>query len=141
VSSLAGFYSALQSALNFNRKGTLFIILGTIVTVLVFASLDLAIKYGQVKICDNIYGLGPWLKQPRVNWVKEYTNVFAQCCKRIIHILEEGFDLFSVPSSSASTEKKNDDEHGNKTFESGNADDALGDSAPHHQSCARKQPR
>jgi hypothetical protein len=51
VSSLAGFYSAVQSpALNFNCNGTLFIILGKIVTVLVFASLDLAIKYGQVKL-------------------------------------------------------------------------------------------
>jgi hypothetical protein len=42
-----------------------------------------------------------------------------------MHILEEGFDLFSVPSSSASTEKKHEDEQGS------NADDALGDAVLH----------
>lgn len=79
-----------------------FFTLAIIVFVLVFATLDLVVVVCTVKINGRSIGLGPWLKQPRSEWIHRQENVFAECLSVIIRILEDGFSIFDAPPASSS---------------------------------------
>ena len=85
-------------------NATLFLMLGIIVFVLVYSTLDLLVELLTFRINGGkVYGLGPWLKQPRVKWTQNYENVIVDVIGGIIHILEDGFAMFDAQQSQTQT--------------------------------------
>lgn len=97
ISSEADFVGFLLRTFKLSRNGALFVFLATLVGILVFCVLELIITCLNVKIGENIYGIGPWLKQPRTKWIHGYTNFFAQLLATVVNILENGFSIFNGP--------------------------------------------
>lgn len=101
VTELAGLNEFLLFRGWISPDGALFIFLGILVFVLVYAALDFVVAiFTFHKSDDNHgtkYGLGAWLKAPRVTWTYKYSNIFAETLTGIIQILEEGFAMFNAP--------------------------------------------
>jgi len=77
---------------------SLFVMLGVIVFVLVYSTLDLVIHFLSYKTkSGKSYGIEAWLKMPRTEWVYKRDSFFFDCCARIIYVLEEGFSMFDAP--------------------------------------------
>lgn len=103
----AGIRQDIEVGFRFSFNVSLLTLLAIIVGVLVYGTLDLIILFVKVKIGDTMYGVGPWLKLPWTKWVHEYNNPLVECIAIIVHIFEEGFDLFSAsgPVKTAPNEK------------------------------------
>jgi len=86
----------LQDNLGFSFNGSLFVLLGTIVGVLVFAMFDILTFCLRIKIGGEWYGLGRWLKQPRIKWIHEYDNAFMDLVAGLVVVLEDGIAMFNV---------------------------------------------
>mmetsp|Transcript_1612 Transcript_1612/g.3097 ORF Transcript_1612/g.3097 Transcript_1612/m.3097 type:complete len:434 (-) Transcript_1612:51-1352(-) len=76
-----------------------FFTLAIIVFVLVYATLDLVVAVFTITIKGRTFGLGPWLKQPRSEWIHCQENVVAECLSCVISILEDGFKMFDAPTT------------------------------------------
>ena len=90
----ANFMNALSKLLSPN--GALFVTLATIIFVLEFGTLDLVIAIFTINIRGQTYGIDPWLKQGRADWIHQKQNFFAECLSCIIQILEDGFGMFNA---------------------------------------------
>ena len=91
----------------------LFIFLWIAVGCLSYGYLDVLNFALRIKLWGEWYGLESWLKQPRVRWVHEYNNVFVDCCRVVVTILEEGFSIFNTPTPSP--QKRIQFEHADET--------------------------
>ena len=93
----AGFIPWLQENLGLSFNGALFVLLATIVATLVFAALDLLTFCVRFKYKGEWYGIGWWLKQPRIQWVHEYENFFCELLAGLVLIFEDGIAMFNAP--------------------------------------------
>lgn len=84
-----------------NFHASLFCMLCIIVFVLVYAALDLMVYCLTFEIHGNVYGLGVWLKAPRVaERLRVYDNFFAETAALVVGIFEDGFQIFNPPPPS-----------------------------------------
>ena len=103
VTELAGFYEFLRFNGWFSPEFAQFVMLGLIVFVLTFATLDLFVACLTFPKSDGkgAIGIGPWLKAPRIamrlNLYNEQHNFLLECLIGIVQILEEGFEMFDAP--------------------------------------------
>jgi antibiotic biosynthesis monooxygenase (ABM) superfamily enzyme len=102
----AGFLPWLENTFKLSRNGALFLLLGSVVCVIIYAGFDLLIFFVRVKIGGKWYGIGSWLKQPRIQWVHEYNNVVVEFIRSIVVIFEDGFAIFNVPEPKESVKPK-----------------------------------
>lgn len=97
-SNAAGIVSAFSRSGYLNVHAALFIMLGIIVFVLVYAALDLMVHCLTFTIKDHVYGLDAWLKAPRLApKLQSYDNILAEIAAAVIFILEDGFQIFNPP--------------------------------------------
>ena len=87
----------LQDNLGLSFNGALFLLLASIVATLVFAALDLLTFCVRFKWKGEWYGIGWWLKQPRIKWVHEYENFLCEVLSGLVVIFEEGLAMFNAP--------------------------------------------
>ena len=97
VTSLAGFLAWIESWKIFSPDLSFFIMLGVIVFTSTYAALDLLVGCFTITIRNKTYGLGPWLRQPRVKWIHKHHNVLSEFFAQLIMILEDGFQMFDAP--------------------------------------------
>lgn len=97
LSSEAGYLLWLREDLRLSFDGALFIVLGSIVSVLLYGGIDILVFVGRVKINGEWRGLSSWMKQPRIKWVYEYENSFVDLAAMLVGVLEDGFGMFTVP--------------------------------------------
>ncbi|KAL7538418.1 hypothetical protein ACHAXR_009315 [Thalassiosira sp. AJA248-18] len=105
----ANFTVALQMSGWLSPTAALFLTLATIVFVLVFATLDLAVAVFTIKIRGRPYGIGPWLKAGRSVWIHQKQNCIAEFLAIIVKILEDGFSMFDAQLGYTTIPKKNED--------------------------------
>ena len=98
VSADAKFLQFLRFEGWLSFEASFFLLLGTIVFVLVYATMDLVITCLTFTTADKkVYGIGAWLKQPRAQWMYHHENIVLEVLARVVHILEEGFSMFDAP--------------------------------------------
>lgn len=95
----AGVLPWLQQTFNLSLNGALFFLLGCIVCVIIYAGFDLLVFFVRIKIGGTWYGIGPWLRQPRIQWIHEYNNCVVEFIRSIVVIFEDGFAIFNVPKA------------------------------------------
>lgn len=102
----ADFIPWLQNTFKLSLNGALLILLGCVVCVIIYAGFDLLVGIVKVKIHGEWYGIGPWLKQPRFQWVHQYQNCVVEFIRSIVVIFEDGFAIFNVPKADESSKPK-----------------------------------
>lgn len=84
-----------------NTKAALFVYCAIIVWVIVYAMTELTMYCCTVTIRGTTYGLVPWLKRPRIQWIRctnyENRNCILELIATIVIILEDGFQMFNPP--------------------------------------------
>lgn len=110
VSTDAGFLPFLRFNGWLSPDASFFLLLGTVVFVLVYSTMDLIIACLVIRITSTSskedgnkktmheYGVGAWLKQPRAEWTYSHENFVLECLARVVHILEAGFSMFDAPN-------------------------------------------
>ena len=106
----AGFFPWLQNTFKLSVNGALLILLACVVCIIIYAGFDLLVGIVKIKIHGEWYGIGPWLKQPRIQWVHQYQNCVVEFIRSIVVIFEDGFAIFDVPKTNESTEPKQFDD-------------------------------
>jgi len=76
---------------------SLFIFLCIANLAFVYAALDVFNSVLTVKVGGREYGIIPWLRQPRATWPLKYECFICEVIAGLIHILEDGFEMFNVP--------------------------------------------
>ena len=100
VSGEAEFIDFIQFDGWLSPEASLFLRLAVVVFVLVYSTLDLVIALFTVKTKKGKeYGIGPWLKQPRIVFFYHHENIVFEIMARIVHVLEDGFSMFDAPPS------------------------------------------
>mmetsp|Transcript_19661 Transcript_19661/g.42739 ORF Transcript_19661/g.42739 Transcript_19661/m.42739 type:complete len:432 (+) Transcript_19661:306-1601(+) len=98
----AGIIKGLSASGWINDQAALFIFLGLVVLILIFAMTELTVYCCRVTVRGTTYGLGSWLKRPRIQWVHQYPdNWVVETLGCVITVLEDGFQMFNPPSRQA----------------------------------------
>jgi len=104
-SSEAQFQQSLIDTGWLSPNASLFINLAIVVFTLTFSTLDLFVILFTFEIKGHTYGVEPWLKQGRVQWIRQKDNILAEILTCIVDILEDGFRMFdSAEPAMASTQ-------------------------------------
>ena len=100
-SGQAGIVEALSRSGYLNTHAALFVMLGIIVFVLTYAALDLMVHCLTFTFHGKEYGLGPWLKAPRLaDKFRSDDNLAAEIAGALLNIFENGFEIFNPPVAS-----------------------------------------
>lgn len=93
----AGVVEAIGRSGWLSPNASIFLVNAIIVFVLVFAALDLIVSLFTIRIKNRSYGIGPFLKKPRAEWVHRHKCFLAECLACIVAILEDGFRMLDAP--------------------------------------------
>lgn len=101
LGSGAGIVAGMSKSGWLNTKAALFIYLAIIILVLTYAMTELTMYCCTITIRGTTYGLGAWLKRPRIQWVRctndESRNCILELIACVVIILEDGFQMFNPP--------------------------------------------
>jgi len=98
----AGIVEGMSASGLLNLQASLFVYLAIIVLVLTYAMTELVLRCCTVTVRGVSYGLEPWLKRPRIRWVRRNDNNWMlEITACVIIVLEDGFQIFNPPPRTA----------------------------------------